>query len=250
MDQIITDNLYLRKNIEIPKKSWTTSEFIEEINKLSYRYHINHPLDKHFMEGKATKTLMQSWVCNRFYYQSIIPKKDAAILSNCDDRNVRQNWITNINDHDNYNEGLDSWLDLGVSIGLTREEILGFRHVLPGVKFACDAYLNFAKMNNYKIAIASCLTVNFASNIHKERINNWPKHYDWLNEESYKYFRTRMSKVKTEKDLALNYVLEWFKTPEEQQLVLETIKFKQDILWSILDNIYIYHYTNFYDNLE
>ena len=202
------------------------------------------------MEGKASKELMQSWVANRFYYQTTIPKKDSAILSNCDDQVVRQKWVLNVLDHDNDGEGIDLWIDFGKSIGLNEEELRDHRHVLPGVKFACDAYLNFAKQSDYKLAIASCLTVNYAGNIHKARVDNWPQHYNWLNPDSYNYFRDRMSKVKHEKDTALNYVVQWFKTPQEQVKVLETIKFKQDILWSILDNIYIYHFTNFYNNVK
>jgi len=241
---LLNNNLYKRKNTLINDKSYSQEEFIQKINNISFRYHINHPFDKYLMEGKATKELMQSWVCNRYYYQATIPQKDSAILSNCNDRNVRQKWILNVLDHDNVGEGLDCWVDLGMSIGLTREEIVDFRHVLPGVKFACDAYYNFAKNADYKIAIASCLTVNFASNIHKERVNNWPKHYEWLDENSYKYFRERISKAKHEKDVALSYVIEWFKTPEEQAKVIDIIKFKQDILWSILDNLYLYHFTS------
>lgn len=247
---IINDKLYIRNTIKPPSKPWTKEEFLQEINNLSYRYHINHPLDKYFMEGKASKELMKSWVANRFYYQSIIPKKDSAILSNCPDQSVRQKWILNVLDHDNDGEGIDLWIDFAKTIDLTKEELLSQEHVLPGVKFACDAYYNFAKNNDYKIAIASCLTVNYAGDIHKARVDNWPKYYDWLDKDSYVYFRDRMSKVKHEKDTALNYVLEWFKTPEEQAQVLETIKFKQDVLWSILDNIFVYHFTNFYDVMD
>ena len=63
--------------IVVKKSSWTTSEFIEEINKLSYRYHLNHPLDKHFMEGKATKTLMQ--YKKKFNSMSVKIKNDEQI---------------------------------------------------------------------------------------------------------------------------------------------------------------------------
>jgi pyrroloquinoline-quinone synthase len=90
---LLNNNLYKRKNTLINEKSYSQEEFIQKINNISYRYHINHPFDKYLMEGKATKELMQSWVCNRYYYQATIPQKDSAILSNCNDRNVRQKWI-------------------------------------------------------------------------------------------------------------------------------------------------------------
>ena len=36
--------------------------------------------------GAATPEQIRGWVANRFYYQINIPIKDAAILSNCPDR--------------------------------------------------------------------------------------------------------------------------------------------------------------------
>jgi pyrroloquinoline-quinone synthase len=248
---LINDKLfcYTVNNYE-NNEAWNSNDFLKEINNLEYRYHIHHKFDKYIMEGKATKNLIKSWVANRYYYQCIIPKKDAAILSKCDSKELRQKWIKNIHDHDDDGAGNDLWLNLGISLGLSKEEMNDFRHVLPGVKFACDKYLSFVKEVPTELAIASCLTVTFANNIHKERLNNWPKFYDFIDKESYEYFRSRLNIVKTEKDLASQIVLDNFKTKEEQLKVLDVIKMKQDILWSILDSLYIYHFTDIYKVLE
>lgn len=247
MNTLINNHLYCRTFTEIPESAWTKEEFKEQINKLSYRYHINHPVDQYIMEGKATKEFIQSWVANRFYYQTIIPMKDATIISKCTDQKVRQEWVKNILDHDLPNGGIDNWILLAEKVGINKQDLINFKHVLPGVKFACNEYINFVKSADWKLAIASCLTVVYADEIHTARINNWPNHYEWLDKDAYSYFRNRQNEAKHEKDVALNYVLEWFTKAEDQVKVLETIKLKQDILWSILDNLYIFHFTHFYD---
>jgi pyrroloquinoline-quinone synthase len=58
--------------------------------------------------------------------------------------------------------------------GLKREEIVDLRHVVPGVRFAVDAYINFARQRPWQEAVCSSLTELFAPKIHKERLANWP----------------------------------------------------------------------------
>jgi pyrroloquinoline-quinone synthase len=89
-------------------------------------------------QGKATPEQVCGWVANRFSYQVAIPVKDAAVLSNCPDREVRRGWIQRILDHDGFDYGttkdeggIEAWIRLGIATGLTREEITDFRHVIP-----------------------------------------------------------------------------------------------------------------------
>lgn len=248
--KMINDDLFLNNKIESPSTPWSIDEFKKQINNLQYRYHINHPLDIYIMEGKSNKELFQSWVANRYYYQCTIPKKDSVILSKCDSIEIRREWAKNINDHDKVGGGIELWLNMGIALGLTKEEMNDFRHVLPGVKFACDKYLSFVKETELKYAIASCLTVTFASEIHEARLNNWPKHYDFLKDDVYKYFKNRPAYARIEKEFATNYILDNIKISEEQCKVIEIIKMKQDILWCILDSIYVYHFTNLYNPLK
>ena len=243
ISDIVVDELYERLPVQVHQKPWSKEEFVQQIENLKDRYHDNHPLNKFFMDGKATQTLFASWAANRYYYQATIPLKDSAILANCPDIGIRQLWIKNVINQDS--GGLERWLEMCVSLGLAREDVLSFKHVLPGVKFACDAYLNFAKQNDYKLGIASCLTINFASDIHSSRVVEWPKLYPFLDEKCYSYFKSRMSSVKHEKDVALDLVCEWFKTSESQAQVIEVIKMKQDILWCIMDSIFLQHFLQF-----
>tara|TARA_B110000037_G_C17065720_1_gene483723 strand:+ start:765 stop:1523 length:759 start_codon:yes stop_codon:yes gene_type:complete len=249
-NKMINNDLFLNNKIECPSKPWSIDEFKTQINNLQYRYHIYHPLDIYIMDGKSNKELFQSWVANRYYYQCTIPKKDSAILSKCDSIEIRREWAKNINDADKVNGGIEQWLNMGIALGLTKEEMNDFRHVLPGVKFACDKYLSFVKETELKYAIASCLTVTFATEIHEARLNNWPKHYDFLTDDVFKYFKNRPHYAKIEKQFATNYILNNIKIPEEQCKVIEIIKMKQDILWCILDSIYVYHFTNLYNPLK
>ena len=132
---------------------------------------------------------------NRYYYQIAIPLKDTALMSNCPDREVRREWIQRVLDHDGRQGdegGIEAWLRLAEAVGLEREEVTSLRHVLPGVRFAVDAYINFARTRPWQEAVTASLTEMFAPEIHKERLANWPEHYAWIDVEGYGYFRKRL----------------------------------------------------------
>lgn len=70
-------------------------------------------------------------MANRYYYQVIIPQKDAAILTNCPDRLVRQEWVQRIIDHDGIGDdpgGIEAWLLLAEAVGLSRDEVTDQRY--------------------------------------------------------------------------------------------------------------------------
>ena len=225
-------------------KIWTKQEFKDQLMSLQYRYHVHHPFQKAMKEGKLSQHQIKGWVANRFYYQIIIPKKDAAILANCDDRLFRQQWIKRIIDHDGTTAaegGIEAWLRLAISCGLTREETLSLQHVLPGVKFAVDAYYQFAKSSPWPEAVGSCLTELFAPQIHQERLKNWPIHYPWVNQDGLSYFRTRINQANQDVEHALAFTLDYCDTKQKQLRAIEILNFKLDILWSMLDVISIYY---------
>jgi len=108
-------------------------------------YHIHHPYHIAMHNGDATREQIQGWVANRFYYQTNIPLKDAAIMANCPDAATRRKWVQRILDHDGSNGhegGIEAWLQLGEAVGLERDVLLSEKLVLPGVRFAVDAYVN------------------------------------------------------------------------------------------------------------
>jgi pyrroloquinoline-quinone synthase len=192
--------------------------------------------------GKLTKDQICGWVYNRYYYQISIPIKDAAVLSNMPDRDHRRQWIQRIIDHDGTQGdegGIEAWIWLGQACGLKRDDVTSLKYVLPGVRFAVDAYVNFARRAPWQEAVCSSLTELFAPEIHKERLSNWPQHYPWIDQSGYAYFRKRLSEARRDVDHGLRVTLDYFTTRTQQQRALEILQFKLDILWSMLDAMQI-----------
>ena len=214
--------------------------FEARLRGLESRYHIHHPFNRRMASGQCSREQIQGWVANRFYYQVNIPLKDAAILSNCPDRETRREWVIRILDHDGTATepgGIEAWSRLGEAVGLTREALWSQRLVLPGVRFAVDAYVNFARRAPWQEAVCSSLTEMFAPAIHKERLAGWPQHYPWIEAEGLSYFRSRIPLAQRDVDHGLRVTLDYFRTPAEQQRATEILQFKLDILWSMLDAI-------------
>jgi|TARA_B110000037_G_scaffold123942_1_gene141320 pyrroloquinoline-quinone synthase len=223
-------------------EAWTRKEFEEKLKEKGRLYHIHHPYQVNMNSGKSNKAQIQGWVANRFYYQTTIPIKDASIMANCSERDVRRQWMQRILDHDGVDGddgGIEAWLRLGEAVGMSRQEILSQEHVLPGVRFACDAYLNFARRASWQEAACSSLTELFAPEIHQKRLNTWPDHYPWIDIEGYQYFRKRLSEARRDVQHGLDITLEHFKTREQQEQALSILQFKLDVLWSMLDAMQI-----------
>jgi pyrroloquinoline-quinone synthase len=178
-------------------------------------------------------------VANRYYYQINIPIKDAAIMANCDDVSVRRLWVQRILDHDGTGDedtgGIEAWLRLGEAVGLTRNEIISEQHILPGVRFAVDAYVSFARRASWQEAACSSLTELFAPTIHQKRLQAWPEYYPWIDSNGYKYFRSRLSEARRDVEHGLAITLDYFATYEQQQQAMNILQLKLDILWSMLD---------------
>lgn len=201
-------------------------------------YHIHHPYHRAMYSGQCTPEQIRGWVANRYYYQVRIPQKDAAIMSNCPDASVRRLWLQRILDHDGHEGdvgGIEAWLTLAEAVGLSREEVMDERHVLPGVRFAVDAYFNFARRATWQEAACSSLTELFAPEIHQSRLDSWPQHYPWIEENGYRYFRKRLSEARRDVEHGLAITLDHFVTEGQQQRAFDILQFKLDILWSLLD---------------
>jgi pyrroloquinoline-quinone synthase len=232
--------------------AWNKEEFEQKLRDKGRLYHIHHPYHVNMNTGKSTKHQIQGWVANRFYYQVTIPIKDAAIMANCNDRDVRRQWVQRILDHDGVggdDGGIEAWLRLGEAVGLTREEVLSQEHVLPSVRFACDAYLNFARRASWQEAACSSLTELFAPEIHQKRLDTWPQHYPWIDVDGYQYFRKRLSEARRDVQHGLEITLDHFNTRELQDRALEILQLKLDILWSMLDAMqlaYVYQEPPFH----
>jgi pyrroloquinoline-quinone synthase len=221
-------------------QSWSDEDFEAQLRAMGDRYHIHHPFQVMMHRGQLSREQIQGWVANRYYYQINIPIKDAAILANCPEQEVRRHWVQRILDHDGYNGeegGIEAWIRLGEAVGLTREAIVSQRLVLPGVRFAVDAYVNFARQRPWQEAAAASLTELFAPTIHKSRLDFWPQHYPWIEAEGYAYFRRRLTEAPRDVVNGLRITLGYFKTREQQERVVDILQFKLDILWSMLDSM-------------
>ena len=224
--------------------AWNRDEFEAKLRERGRAYHIHHPYNVMLNGGRATPEQVRGWVANRYYYQIAIPIKDAAVLSNCPDPVVRRGWVQRILDHDGFEingvrdaGGIEAWLRLAEAVGLGRDEVTDLRHVVPGVRFAVDAYVNFARRAPWQEAVCSSLTELFAPEIHKQRLSTWPEHYGWIEPDGLHYFRSRVSQARRDVEQGLSVTLEHFTSREAQERALEVLQFKLDILWTMNDAI-------------
>jgi pyrroloquinoline-quinone synthase len=218
--------------------AWSPAEFEAQLRAQGRSYHIHHPFNVMLNSGAASPEQIRGWVANRYYYQISIPIKDAAILANCPDRAVRRSWVQRILDHDGYGDdpgGIESWLRLATAVGLSRDSVERLTEVLPGVRFAVDAYVNFARRAPWQEAVCSSLTELFAPEIHKQRLANWPDHYPWIDRAGLQYFQSRVSLARRDVEFGLAFTLDYFNTRALQQRALEILHFKLDVLWQMSD---------------
>ncbi|QCP54008.1 pyrroloquinoline-quinone synthase PqqC [Trinickia violacea] len=221
-------------------KPWTRDEFEAQLRAKGAGYHIHHPFNVKMTAGGCSREQIRGWVANRYYYQINLPLKDAAILSNCPDRETRRRWVQRVLDHDGHagdEGGIAAWERLGDAVGLPRDELRTLKRVAPGVRFAVDAYVNFARRAPWQEAVCSSLTEMFAPQIHRDRLATWPEHYPWIDAEGLAYFRSRVALAERDVEHGLEVTLNHFTRRDQQERALDILQFKLDILWTMLDAI-------------
>jgi coenzyme PQQ biosynthesis protein C len=202
------------------------------------RYHRLHPFHGLLHGGKCTKGQVQAWALNRYYYQAMIPIKDASLIARCEDSAVRREWRSRLVDHDGEHEGdggIERWLKLTDGLGLDRDYVTSLRGLLPGTRFAVEAYVRFVREKTLLEAIASSLTEMFSPVIIGERVSGMLANYDFVSRETLSYFDKRPPQAQRDADFALDYVKQHARTPEHQQQVIAALEFKCSVLWSMLD---------------
>jgi pyrroloquinoline-quinone synthase len=220
---------------------WSRDEFEARLRRVgAERYHDKHPFNRRMHEGTLAPAELRCWVRNRYYYQTRIPVKDAAILGKSPDVGFRREWIQRIQDHDGSapgEGGLELWLRLAAAVGLERAEVASLRGVLPGVRRACDAYVAFVESNDLLTSVASSLTELFAGDIMVERIAAFEKHYPWVDPEGLAYFRSRTRQAPRDAAFGLDFVLDAAGTREDQARCIAALERKCEILWELLDAV-------------
>jgi pyrroloquinoline-quinone synthase len=219
----------------------THDEFVTALKKQGTRYYHTHPLHVNMNAGKLSQKQIQVWVANRFYYQKSIPLKDAAILSNCPEISVRRVWIQRILDHDGTmagQGGIENWLKLAEAVGLSREAVQNEHHLVPGVRFCVDAYVNFARTRPWTEAVAASLTELFAPDLMKDRLDAFKQRYDWIDNNGLTYLSNRLIQAPRDANYAMDTVVQYCHTREQQERAIAALVFKCDVLWSMLDAIH------------
>ncbi len=220
----------------------TAEEFERRLRQIGeQRYHSRHPFHKLLHEGRLNQGQVQAWVLNRYYYQLSIPMKDAGLMSRAIDPAFRREWIGRIIDHDGTKAGeggIARWLVLAEGVGLDPDYVRSLAGLLPATRFAVDAYVRFVRERSLLEAVASSLTELFAPDLHKTRIEALLQNYDFANERTMAYFRTRLTQAPRDVQFGLSYVLREARTRDQQEDCLAALRFKTDVLWSQLDALH------------
>jgi pyrroloquinoline-quinone synthase len=212
----------------------------------SERYHDRHPFHHLMRDGRLSRGQLQAWGLNRYYYQARIPAKDAYLVARLPTPALRREWRRRLIDHDGEADpatgeetgGIARWLRLTDGLGLDRDYVVSGAGLLPATRFAVDAYVNFVRERSLLEAVASCLTEMFSPQIIAERVEGMLRNYDFIGRDTLAYFTPRLTQAPTDVAFALDYVKQHAVTPESQALVLDTLRFKCDVLWTQLDALH------------
>jgi pyrroloquinoline-quinone synthase len=204
------------------------------------RYHHKHPFHLLMHEGRLSREQLQAWALNRYYYQSIIPIKDAIILSRGTNPEFRRAWRKRVIDHDGdaaSEGGVKRWLKLAEATGLDPDQVRAGTGILPATRFAVNEYLNIVRSRGLLEAVASSLTEMFSRDLISLRMEKLRHHYPWLTG-GLDYFEARLTQAPEDAHYAVNYVYENAKTRGQQELAIQALRDKCDILWAQLDALY------------
>jgi pyrroloquinoline-quinone synthase len=219
------------------------SDFIAGLHAIGEeRYHHKHPFHRLMHEGKLSRGQLQAWALNRYYYQSHIPRKDALLLARSDDPAFRAAWRKRLVDHDGDGSdsgpgGIEKWLRLVESTGLSRLHAVRGEGILPATRYAVDAYLQFVATRTHLEAVASSLTELFSRRLIALRMDSLRQHYPWLSS-GLDYFTGRLTQAPEDAEFALAWVVKHARTRDEQDAAHAALRAKCDILWAMLDALY------------
>jgi pyrroloquinoline-quinone synthase len=205
------------------------------------RYHSNHPFHRRMYSGELTLGQIQAWALNRYYYQCNIPAKDATLIARLPNSELRRAWRSRLVDHDGDGEqpgGIERWLRLTDGVGLDRDYVISTKGILPATRFAVEAYVAFVRDRSLLEAVASSLTEMFSPTIIAERVAGMLANYDFISRETLAYFQPRLTQAPQDVRFALEYCKTHAQTRQQQEDVLEALRFKCDVLWVQMDALW------------
>jgi pyrroloquinoline-quinone synthase len=218
---------------------WAPDDFVVRLREEgARRYHDAHPFHRRMHQGSLSRLELQTWVLNRYYYQTRIPIKDALILAKSESPDFRRTWIHRLADHDGTapgEGGLHQWLKLAQATGLDPTEVASCARVLPGVRFACDGYVQLVRESPLVVAVASSLTEFFAPDLMSKRIVAWEQHYPWVAAAGLDYFRARVTRARRDSEEAVAFVVGNAINRELQEACVAALIRKTEVLWHLLD---------------
>ncbi len=208
---------------------------------LEPRYFLNHPFMKLFYAGRLTNEQIRAWIVNRFYYQKQMPLKDSIILANCTDTAARKLWLQRLMKREGvggYRGDVEGWAMLAEAAGISRKTLEN-TEVLPGVRFAVDAYLNFVKTVSWVEGVAASLPELLAVNELPKRIEALRRHYGWIGREGVEFFIERLSYIKEDIELVLELLTTHIRNNIMLKKCFEAARYNCNVHWSMLDAIYM-----------
>jgi pyrroloquinoline-quinone synthase len=219
----------------------SSARFIERLKAAGRElYHDRHPFHVRMHAGALSRAELALWTHNRYYYQTRIPIKDALILAKSEDLEFRRRWIRRVLDHDGTKGGeggIALWRRLALGVGITEAELDDPSRILPGVRRACDAYVELVRGATLLEAVASSLTEAFAGALMRDRLEAWQRHYAWVPRDALEYFRVRVPRADEDAAYALELVSTFATTPDHERRAIEALLSKARLLWEMLDAI-------------
>ena len=161
-------------------------------------------------------------------------------MSRSTDAAFRRAWRKRLADHDgdgSQNGGIERWLRLAEVAGLDRELVISCEGVLPGVRYAVDAYIDLVKEKSLMEAVASSLTELFSRDLIALRIDAMHHHYPYLSS-GLEYFEARLEQAPADAEFAFQFLFNQARTLREQEQAIAALRAKCEILWSQLDALY------------
>lgn len=219
---------------------WTARDFEKQLRNRLKPHVGQHPFYKQLREGSLNQTQLHVWLANEWYFQQNLPLKDAAILSNCEDAQFRRVWTRRLLEQDGGESGagaVEHWARLSTSLGVDSDTLQEMTLVTPGVRFAMDTYINFARRAPWTEAVCASLGELANGENLRALFDTLAQHYGKPDAQAVEFFTQRASHQRKDWDAALGAMCDYFKSREDQEYALDILQFKHDILWTCLDSV-------------